>query len=99
MQKSSPDHPQRPPRRTHNTLFTVRSQVLQADPKKETINKLVNTIHRDGPNTAHLTRWELLVEWPELAAHARPRRRSCRSTGSRRQPRMARPAPHLAGFT
>src|SRR5438477_8365614 len=90
---------QRPPRRAHNTLFTARSQVLRADPKKETINKLVNTIQRHGRNAAHLTRWELLVEWPELAAHARPRRCSCRSTGCRRQARVARPGPHLAGFT
>src|SRR5438445_2339579 len=99
MQKSSPDPPRRPPRRPHHTLFTARTQVLQADPMKETINKLVNTIQRHGPNTAHLTRWELLVEWPELAAHARPRHCSCRSAGCRRQARVARPGPHLARFT
>src|SRR6266704_2442099 len=56
-------------------------------PKPETINNLVNTIHGHGPNTAHLARWELLVEWPELAADARPRRRSGRSAGCHRQAR------------
>src|SRR5438067_615296 len=71
MQKGSPQ-----PHQTHpnghqdgppDTFFTVRSQVLQADPKKETINNPINTIQRHGPNAAHLTRWELLVEWPEQA--------------------------------